>query len=201
MWQWKYEVDSISFTIILSLSVPLYNRPFLSPHRLVPLFHNFQGFIVKFHPGFFRYSSIPLLIIPTYLCRCCCFLYCTTWAVRPFDLYHTSKDAENYGEEDQPLRWARCWKILEKRSKIGEGRINKMATGRSPSAQGLMIASPHPLHPTLSRCLLAGLAGLKQKEDDLTLRQKVGQITLARSYPKVVAILPSIRSWQVTTSY
>jgi hypothetical protein len=27
--------------------------------------------------------------------------------VGPFGLHHTSKDAENYGEEDQPLRWAK----------------------------------------------------------------------------------------------
>jgi hypothetical protein len=29
-----------------------------------------------------------------------------------------SKNVEEYGEEDQPLRWARYCKILEKREKI-----------------------------------------------------------------------------------
>jgi hypothetical protein len=35
-----------------------------------------------------------------------------------------SKDAEEYGEEDQPLRWARCCNILEKRGEyhlFGDG--------------------------------------------------------------------------------
>jgi hypothetical protein len=40
------------------------------------------------------------------------------------------------------------------------GRNNKMVTGRSPSAQRLLIASPHPI--TLPQ--VAGLAGLKRKE-------------------------------------
>jgi hypothetical protein len=40
------------------------------------------------------------------------------------------------------------------------GRNNKMVTGRSPSAQRLLIQSPHPITPPK----VAGLAGLKRKE-------------------------------------
>ncbi len=63
---------------------------------------------------------------------------------------YTSKDAENYWEEDQSLRWTRCWKTGEKKQNIIGvviGRNNKMAMGRSPSAQCLLIAYPHPLTP------------------------------------------------------
>ena len=54
----------------------------------------------------------------TLVCPCCCFLYCMTWAVRQIGLHRTSKDAENYGKENNPLRWARCHKILEKKEKL-----------------------------------------------------------------------------------
>ncbi len=92
------------------------------------------------------------------LCHCCYFLYCTMWAIELFGLHHMSKDAEKYGEEDQTLRWTRCWKNLEKTPR-----------------------------PKLAFACRLGRAHTK-REDDLTLKQKGGQTTLARSYTKVAAM-------------
>jgi uracil DNA glycosylase len=85
--------------------------------------------------------------------------------------------------------------------RLGMGRNNKMARGRSPSAQHLLRASPHPSpHPKSAFARRPGRAQTK-REDDLTLKQKGGQITLARSYPKMSEILPSIRLRRVTAFY
>ncbi len=65
-----------------------------------------------------------------------------------------------------------------------------MVTGRSPSAQRLLIAFAHQ----------PGRAQTKRK-DNLTLKQKGCQITFARLYPKIAAILLSMRSRRVTAFY
>jgi hypothetical protein len=46
------------------------------------------------------------------------FLYCTMEGDRPFWLHHIQKDAENHGEEDEPLKQTRSLMILEKRGKL-----------------------------------------------------------------------------------
>jgi hypothetical protein len=59
------------------------------------------------------------------------------------------KDAEEYGEEDRPLRKGQKSKeFREKRENIMKvERSNKMATGGSPCAWRLLIASSHLLTP------------------------------------------------------
>ncbi len=53
-----------------------------------------------------RTKSVPLL------------LFFVLYANGQFGLHHVSNDAEEYGEEDQPLRWARILKNFEKNEKI-----------------------------------------------------------------------------------
>jgi hypothetical protein len=81
------------------------------------------------------------------------------------------------------------------------GINNKMMTGRSPSVQRTLIASPHPLTcPKLAFACWPKGAQTK-KEDDLTLNKKDCQNTLAMLYTKMAAILPSKRSWRDKAFY
>jgi hypothetical protein len=57
-------------------------------------------------------------------------------AKRAHPRLHISKDAENYGEEDQSLRWANAERFGRKEAKyypFGDGEITKWRRVRVPS--------------------------------------------------------------------
>jgi hypothetical protein len=75
--------------------------------------------------------------------------------------------------------------------RLGTGRNNKMATGRSSSTQ--------PFTPALDRRLLASLAWLKRKEK--MIWHWIKKAAKLHWPGHTAAIPPSIRSWQVMVSY
>jgi hypothetical protein len=88
------------------------------------------------------------------------------------------KMLKDFGEKKQDIIRLVMW------------RNNKMAAGGTPSAQHLLIASPTPSpRPRSAFARRPGRAQMK-REDDLALKQKVGQITLAGSYPKMASFHP-----------
>jgi hypothetical protein len=112
-----------------------------------------------------------------------------------------SKDAEEYGEEDQPLRWAGCCKIREKISFVW--RWGEITNGNGWESLRLAFAdniSPPLTSPLVGDCLPAW-QGSNEKRRRFFSEAKRMPITLARSYPKFAANIPYIRSWQVTASY
>jgi hypothetical protein len=81
------------------------------------------------------------------------------------------------------------------------GRNNKMVMGGSPFARHLLIESPHPLTPPKVGVFSPAWQGSNDKRRRFFSEANRRPIILARSYPKFVAILPYIKSWQVMAGH
>ncbi len=94
--------------------------------------------------------------------------------------------------------------LREKRENIIHLKVGEVTNGARLESLHTVFADSisTPPHPTL-KSAFDGMLGKAQmrRDDDFSLKQKGGQITLARSYPKKSEILPPIRSGRVTASY
>jgi hypothetical protein len=77
------------------------------------------------------------------------------------------------------------------------GETTKWRRVGVPLPRRLHLPTPSP-YPKLAFARWPGRAG---RDDDFSLKQKGDQITLVRSYTKMAAIFPSIRSRRVMVSY
>ncbi len=110
-------------------------------------------------------SAPTVVVLLTEWVRNCaavsCFLYCTTWADRPFGLRTASyvKRCRRIWRRRSAIKMGQMLnEFREKRKNIIRLKVernNKMTTGESRSAWRLLIAPPHPLTPPkVDVCLL-----------------------------------------------